>query len=120
MSISSQAENDFVEITVMNSLGIQYAWIGLKRVGAEYVQWSDGTPFTFRSFRSGEPTEGPEHCVAFEVTNSWNDVRCEYRNSYVCEKRGEWIRRGRGVLKTFCTGRFRPEAQTQKSTLMNA
>ena len=107
VSISSQAENDFVE-TVMKSLGIQCAWIGLTRVSAGYVdvlEWSDGTPFTFRSFRSDEPSGGQEHCVALEVNKDWNDVECLLHNYYVCEKRGEWIRRGRGVLTTFCTGR---------------
>ena len=112
VSISSQAENDFVEITVMKSFGIKSAWIGLKRVGEEYVQWSDGTPFRFHSFRQYEPSGGPEHCVALQVNIDWNDVRCWWSNYYVCKKRGEWIRRGSGVIKKFCTWRLRPEAQT--------
>ena len=79
----------------MKNVSITNAWTGLNNIGANNLQWSDGTPYTFESFRKGEPNGDHEHCVAFEG-NRWNDARCAASYYYVCKKRGEWIHRWGG------------------------
>ena len=61
-------------------------WIG----GTDEVQegswtWSDGSPWVYDKWESGEPNNagnsvgGTEDCWMMR-TNGWNDVPCDYRN----------------------------------------
>jgi hypothetical protein len=59
---------------------INDGWIGLRDVVTERTfVWDDGTPLTYSSWRSGEPTDsvGAENCVvvygAAALQGQWND-----------------------------------------------
>ncbi|XP_042288937.1 C-type lectin domain family 4 member F-like [Thunnus maccoyii] len=68
-------------------------WIGLTDSEREGTwKWVDGTPLTTSFWHSGEPNNylgQNEDCVEtrFRDKNSWNDVICGDRNSWICEKR---------------------------------
>ncbi|XP_059210528.1 ladderlectin-like, partial [Centropristis striata] len=51
--------------------------------------WSDGTPFRFSYWCSGEPNnQGNEHCVEMNVGDNkcWNDLKCDTNRPSVCAK----------------------------------
>ena len=88
VSISSQAEDDFVR-TFSVSLNGQSIWIGLndREIEGDF-KWSDGTLSSFRAFMQGEPSSGLEDCVLFEL-RGWNDFLCDSSCWSICKRRGE-------------------------------
>eukprot|EP00066_Takifugu_rubripes_P009689 XP_003976883.1 PREDICTED: CD209 antigen-like protein A [Takifugu rubripes] len=85
--INSRAEQAFLENFKMT------LWIGLMEQRSERTwRWVDGTPLTESYWSLGEPNnyEGnQEQCVEQieRVNKGWNDLVCEHRNFYMCEKR---------------------------------
>ncbi|XP_019113507.1 CD209 antigen-like protein E isoform X7 [Larimichthys crocea] len=81
--INSEAEQKFIRQYP------KYIWIGLTDRETEGVwKWVDGTPLTTSFWRSGEPNNyrgGNEDCV--ELTLDWNDVECEQKKLWMCEKK---------------------------------
>ncbi|MEQ9188569.1 MAG: GEVED domain-containing protein [Cryomorphaceae bacterium] len=78
-SISSQAENDFLQPRVSGS----FPWIGLTDGAAEGTfVWDNGEAFSYSNWSGGEPNNaGNEDCVQYYYTTGfWNDVLCS--NSY--------------------------------------
>ncbi|XP_059180157.1 CD209 antigen-like protein D [Centropristis striata] len=69
-------------------------WIGLTDRDTEGVwKWVDGSPLTTRFWASGEPNsyQGQnEDCAltnAYDDKNSWNDVVCDNKYLWTCEKK---------------------------------
>ncbi|XP_026215288.1 CD209 antigen-like protein A isoform X1 [Anabas testudineus] len=88
------------DLIIINSLKEQLftglfrkiAWIGLTKIDNAW-EWVDGTPLTESYWGPGEPnnlTESTkEYCVEtrfFEKERSWNDIPCETKNVWICEK----------------------------------
>ncbi|XP_041838336.1 CD209 antigen-like protein E [Melanotaenia boesemani] len=71
----------------------KFTWIGLNdSTKKRNWKWVDGTPLTKSYWGPGEPNrfEGKnESCVEIrfhEIENSWNDIPCEDKNFWICEK----------------------------------
>ncbi|KAK7883842.1 hypothetical protein WMY93_026965 [Mugilogobius chulae] len=83
-TIENSAENQAV--TNLLSTATTSVWIGLYCVA---WRWSDGSPSTYRKWKSGEPNhgQGSESCAA-QASNAWNDVVCTNKFNSVCY--GAW------------------------------
>ncbi|XP_072543722.1 C-type mannose receptor 2-like [Salminus brasiliensis] len=67
-------------------------WIGLgqkpKQITKNWI-WSDGSNFTYRDWKSGEPNnKGSDNCVELlsKHVYKWNDAKCLNLNPFVCYK----------------------------------
>jgi len=79
VSISSQAEEDFIWTNFGHLLGIdRRIWIGFTDVASEgNFAWSDGTPAKYTNWNPGEPnnSSGVEHYAELLGSNGkWNDL----------------------------------------------
>ena len=79
VSISSQAEGDFILANFGQLLGIdRRIWIGFTDVASEgNFAWSDGTPAKYTNWNPGEPnnSSGVEHYAELLGSNGkWNDL----------------------------------------------
>lgn len=84
-SIHSEAEDDFVTETAASYSSGTW-WIGLndRRSEGNY-QWSDGSPFDYEGWDTGEPNNaGNEDCGELRTTGGWNDVSCFAGRPFIC------------------------------------
>ena len=88
VSIHSEEEHPFV-------VGLQGApsdsWLGGRRDPGNHSNWvwSDGTPWDYTNWRSGEPNDlGGEDCAQTwtSYVHLWNDLSCGGENPFVCKK----------------------------------
>ncbi|XP_062975007.1 hepatic lectin-like [Elgaria multicarinata webbii] len=85
--INEEAKQNFIE---SQTRGERY-WIGLsdKNVEGEW-KWIDGTDYrtTFKKWTRGEPNDAGERedCAQIHAVGEWNDVGCNSKSFYVCEK----------------------------------
>lgn len=93
VTITSQAEYDFVYSTVMPDSWDAYStsprWIGLndKAIEGAFV-WVTGEPVLVTAWASGEPNNsgGNEHCAEMKWSDAaWNDLDCAKARPFVCE-----------------------------------
>ncbi|KAK7883844.1 hypothetical protein WMY93_026967 [Mugilogobius chulae] len=79
--IESSAENQAV--TAFLSTPTTNIWIGLYRVA---WKWSNGSPSTYRKWRSGEPNNAHsiESCASQNINSFWNDAPCSTPGQFVC------------------------------------
>uniref|UniRef100_A0A8C1R8J0 Galactose-specific lectin nattectin-like n=1 Tax=Cyprinus carpio TaxID=7962 RepID=A0A8C1R8J0_CYPCA len=87
-SVHNKLENDLL-LSLMPS-NIRF-WVGAQD-GEQEGQWiwSDGSPFDYTSWCSGEPNNSGnvEHCLelAYSSNHCWNDLSCSDRVAFVCAK----------------------------------
>jgi hypothetical protein len=100
-SITSGKENSCIAGTVMPQGSDDQAWIGLtddpdndpKANKGQWV-WTDGAPFSFTSWNTGEPADSEERCGRLygggmgEVAGKWNNDLCSKTAAFVCESTG--------------------------------
>jgi hypothetical protein len=96
ISITSQAENDFVFEQVASDArgwdGSQGPWLGLWRSGSTWV-WNSGEAVTFTNWTPGEPSgSGDGGCLwnGGGITDRWDDQpRSSLKRSFLVEYNGE-------------------------------
>jgi hypothetical protein len=96
ISITSQAENDFVFERVANDArgwdGSQGPWLGLWRSGSTWI-WNSGEDVTFTNWTPGEPSgSGDGGCLwnGGGITDRWDDQpRSSLKRSYLAEYDGD-------------------------------
>ena len=84
VNIDNPEENEFVR-----SLAATTFWIGLHdKLEEDHFVWVSGSNSSYRHWIEGQPNNlGEEDCAQMISTSTfWNDNRCEYRYSYICEK----------------------------------
>ena len=90
VSITDKYDNAFVAQVAQKACGKQGAWIGLTDVAREWTwQWSDGTPYGYRSWNQGEPNNsGNEDFAEIVPGGGWNDLGAKHeRGCMVCARR---------------------------------
>ncbi|XP_059211320.1 ladderlectin-like [Centropristis striata] len=90
-SVHQALEQDEIQRMVTDiTNGHPDTWIGGSDAEMEGVWlWSDGTPFRFSYWCSGEPNnQGNEHCLEmnFGDNKCWNDKECDTNRPSVCAK----------------------------------
>eukprot|EP00092_Neocalanus_flemingeri_P046978 GFUD01053058.1.p1 GENE.GFUD01053058.1~~GFUD01053058.1.p1 ORF type:complete len:171 (+),score=17.36 GFUD01053058.1:62-574(+) len=86
-TIESAGENGFI-----NGIATTDAWIGGFRIlpaVSPFWAWVDGSTLSYTNWASGKPDNGGgnQNCVQMYTNGYWDDVGCEVRKAYVCEKR---------------------------------
>ncbi|KAM6467773.1 uncharacterized protein PHA67_023415 [Liasis olivaceus] len=83
--INSKKEQDFVIQNVEYSI-----WLGLNDAEEEGTwRWVDGSPLEKGFWRQGEPSDSGttgEDCAVLYKEGNWNDIHCDTKASFVCEK----------------------------------
>ncbi|XP_050994834.1 ladderlectin-like [Labeo rohita] len=90
VSVHNQATHNFLKNFLKNANGIRRTWIGAYDATQENIWfWSDGSPFAYSNWQTGEPNNsgGAENCV--EMGNSahqrWNDAHCSALLNFICK-----------------------------------
>ena len=85
VTISSKAENDFVQSIITHS----FAWIGFTDEAQEgNFVWANGEPVVYTNWKSGEPnnSEGAGNFTRLlRSSGEWTDLPSRYRAQYVVE-----------------------------------
>ncbi|XP_037832825.1 galactose-specific lectin nattectin-like [Kryptolebias marmoratus] len=91
-SIRGDDEYDFIRGLVLRATGTNTrTWVGGTDAAKEgYWVWTDGSPFTFTAWGSGEPNnvDGNENCMEINLNGQdyVNDVNCSLKNAFICAK----------------------------------
>ncbi|XP_061693161.1 galactose-specific lectin nattectin-like isoform X2 [Syngnathoides biaculeatus] len=90
VSIHNSLENEVVRHLILAGAGsFQRSWIGLydRIVDGEFL-FTDGSPFDFDDWANGRPrVDTNQDCVEINFQGeTWNDIRCAVRRSFVCAK----------------------------------
>uniref|UniRef100_A0A3B4UQ52 C-type lectin domain-containing protein n=1 Tax=Seriola dumerili TaxID=41447 RepID=A0A3B4UQ52_SERDU len=77
---------------LVNMLGgrVAHTWIGLHKGAADRWMWSDGSGRVhFTRWKEGEPNNvaGDEWCGEMSEAETWNDMSCGDKKSFVCYER---------------------------------
>ncbi|CAK6981894.1 macrophage mannose receptor 1-like [Scomber scombrus] len=81
-TVRNEAENQKVK-DLLKKADEQHVWIGLFR---DSWKWSDESKSSFRYWKSGEPDNGNEACVAmnFDHPGGWEDHNCDHNKPFIC------------------------------------
>ncbi|NP_001153806.1 uncharacterized protein isoform X1 [Danio rerio] len=85
-SVLNDVENDFLLSLIPNS---KRFFIGGYNVDEQNWFWSDGSPFGYTNWCSGEPNNmNTEHCLEINWTANrcWNNLPCSVELGYICAK----------------------------------
>jgi len=89
-SANSQEENTYIESLYSGSSNYNFVWLG----GTDSAEegnwtWSDGSPFTYQNWYSGNPSDGTaQNCLSMSVYNYdryWFDSSCFDSRYFACE-----------------------------------
>lgn len=80
---------EFIKENILKTAESVKFWSALHRCHSSWYLWTDGTPLTYSSFRSGEPNNdnGNEHCIEVYSDATWNDQDCSKEREFICENR---------------------------------
>ncbi|MDI1451053.1 lectin-like protein [Polyangium sp. 6x1] len=89
VTVTSQAEQDFLFGTVIDKAILLPRWLGLTDIDTEGTfVWGNGEPLAYTHWQQNQPDDynASEDCVEmYHVTGEWNDDNCTYEYHYVCE-----------------------------------
>ncbi|MDC3957094.1 hypothetical protein KEG38_24745 [Polyangium jinanense] len=89
VTVTSQAEQDFLFDTVIDKTILLPRWLGLTDIATEGTfVWESGEPLAYTHWGQDQPDDynASEDCVEmYHVTGEWNDDNCTYEYHYVCE-----------------------------------
>ncbi|XP_017294279.1 galactose-specific lectin nattectin-like [Kryptolebias marmoratus] len=91
-SIQGDDDYNFIRELVLKATGTNTrTWVGGTDAEEEgYWVWTDGSPFTFTAWGSGEPNnvDGNENCMEINLRGQdyVNDENCSRKNSFICAK----------------------------------
>ncbi|XP_066473555.1 hepatic lectin-like [Tiliqua scincoides] len=85
--IHDEAEQNFIQSRTRN----EKYWIGLNDLAGEGEWiWTDGTEYrnSFKKWKKGEPNDhsNKEDCAQIYEAGEWNDMPCNTKCFYVCQK----------------------------------
>lgn len=85
-SVHSKMDQDFL-LSMLPSSSTR-CWFGAHDGNHEgQWLWTDGTPFDYTNWVTGQPSGGTENCGEFNFEpNRWNDLTCSIALVYVCAK----------------------------------
>nr|XP_039250734.1 LOW QUALITY PROTEIN: macrophage mannose receptor 1-like [Styela clava] len=90
LSINSMHEQYYVTAHVTGLVSASALWIGANQLDKSAGwKWTDGGPFNYKYWRSGEPNNwtGEEDCVEmYTYDGTWNDNPCFYQRGIACKK----------------------------------
>ena len=87
-------EFDFLEKSLIffNRGVTERLWLGYLKTSS---QWDDGTPFSWKNYKDGEPNSQSEMCIAIFTSGQWSgqwfDLPCEdsqYADRGLCQGSG--------------------------------
>ncbi|KAF1391051.1 hypothetical protein PFLUV_G00064580 [Perca fluviatilis] len=92
-SVRNMAENQKVLVKIA---GLDYVWIGLFR---DSWKWSDGSNSSFSFWKTRQPDDNNETCVAadFSQSGAWEDWPCDMERAFICY--GPVVTTSKKVLK---------------------
>ncbi|KAG1937900.1 macrophage mannose receptor [Pimephales promelas] len=75
--------NDMKELNKsVNDGGVQYIWIGLKRMNVDKWQWSSGEPALYLNWAIRQP-DGKDECAVMR-NGEWEDWSCSNSLTFIC------------------------------------
>lgn len=87
--VGDPEEQDFL----MEQVSAPAYWLGLKVVReagkTQLYRWVDGTQLNYSYWDEGEPNDHKEleDCVHMRSSGRWNDMSCDNRYNWICEKK---------------------------------
>ncbi|XP_042223021.1 macrophage mannose receptor 1-like [Homarus americanus] len=90
VSLYSSEEQTYIYNQLLSQhLSQNMIWLGMKN-DIDGNRWLDGTPVAYYNWEDGEPNGYyTEDCVNMYLEDGkWNDMNCEERMAFVCEKKG--------------------------------
>ncbi|CAL9682123.1 unnamed protein product [Knipowitschia caucasica] len=91
VSITDPSEQGFIQAVIQQTPTGVSLWMG----GHDSVteggwEWTDGSPFRYIRWSSGNPDDyDGEDCLSIFINDGyWNDDNCENKRGYICKKRG--------------------------------
>ncbi|XP_072304766.1 macrophage mannose receptor 1-like [Eucyclogobius newberryi] len=91
LSITDIFQQSFIQVVFQKSPSTGTSlWMGGHGSMTRGWEWTDGSPFTYIHWETGNP--GDHHrkdCLSIRINNGyWNDDNCEYKRGYICKKKG--------------------------------
>lgn len=84
VSLHSAEEKEYVRTSVLEPASIYY-WLGANDIANEGIwRWSDGSPFNYTYWYSGEPN-GSGDCALTPSNDQWRDYDCSTSYHYICK-----------------------------------
>ncbi|XP_078029223.1 macrophage mannose receptor 1-like [Epinephelus lanceolatus] len=109
LSITDPHEQAY--ITALLGTGGNKLWTGLSKNQEHGWHWSNGKPYRYLNWDSGNPLPSPGHNCAIvdgEVQYSWQSSTCEKKRGYICYSEGAVTTPTQATETGFCSSPWIP------------
>uniref|UniRef100_A0A3Q3G138 C-type lectin domain-containing protein n=1 Tax=Kryptolebias marmoratus TaxID=37003 RepID=A0A3Q3G138_KRYMA len=91
VSFQRQEELSFLTVIQQTPTGISLWMGGHDSVTEGGWEWTDGSPFRYIHWNTGNPDNyNGEDCLSILINSGyWNDDNCQNKRGYICKRRGE-------------------------------
>ncbi|XP_067462383.1 macrophage mannose receptor 1-like [Thunnus thynnus] len=113
LSITDPNEHAYIT-ALLSQAGLEQGnklWTGLILDPEHGWQWSDGSPYRYLNWDSGNPLPSPGHSCAIangDVQYSWQSSPCSKKLGYICYSKGVMARPTEAVKTGFCSSPWIP------------